>query len=219
MRGPRAAEPAAVPRVRAARPGPQRFLRRSVVESDQEELPGLEAAEGAEAQPPQPLQQQGAAGKTRRLIAERARRSPGCPGGPPPAAPPSTLPTPAWSRRERSESRAWTSRPAPVPPTAVPERRQRPRGRRTRGAPRPGRAQGARREEPERRKTTRTTEGRATSPDGRFLKFDIELGRGSSRLSIRGWIRRPGGGGLSELQVRDALAAGGGGAACMPCLA
>ena len=83
------AEPAALPRVRAARPGPQRFLRRSVVESDQEEPPGLEAAEAPGAQPPQPLQRRVLLlCKTRRLIAERARGRPAAPLPAAPAAPP-----------------------------------------------------------------------------------------------------------------------------------
>lgn len=80
----------AEPRARAARLGPQRFLRRSVVESDQEEPPGLEAAETPSAQPPQPLQRRVLLlCKTRRLIAERARcasRLPECPLGPWPGA-------------------------------------------------------------------------------------------------------------------------------------
>ena len=50
----------------------------------------------------------------------------------------------------------------------------------------------------------------ATSLDGRFLKFDIELGRGSFKTVYKGldtetWVEVA----WCELQVRDALAAGG----------
>ncbi|XP_042768240.1 serine/threonine-protein kinase WNK2 isoform X8 [Panthera leo] len=189
------AEPAAVPRARAARPGPQRFLRRSVVESDQEEPPGLEAAEAPGAQPPQPLQRRVLLlCKTRRLIAERARGRPAAPAAPaaaaaaaavaPPGSPADPGPEPAGAQEPGPD-------PAPAPPgepredeaaaaaaaagredAAAPEAR-----------PEPGRA---RRGEPEEEEDDEDLKAVATSLDGRFLKFDIELGRGSFKTVYKG---------------------------------
>uniref|UniRef100_A0ABI7X0U3 non-specific serine/threonine protein kinase n=1 Tax=Felis catus TaxID=9685 RepID=A0ABI7X0U3_FELCA len=184
------AEPAAVPRARAARPGPQRFLRRSVVESDQEEPPGLEAAEAPGAQPPQPLQRRVLLlCKTRRLIAERARGRPAAPAAPaaaavaPPGSPADPGPEPTGAQEPGPD-------PAPAPPgepredeaaaaaaagredAAAPEAR-----------PEPGRA---RRGEPEEEEDDEDLKAVATSLDGRFLKFDIELGRGSFKTVYKG---------------------------------
>ncbi|XP_039744404.1 serine/threonine-protein kinase WNK2 isoform X4 [Pteropus medius] len=181
------AEPPAVPRARAARPGPQRFLRRSVVESDQEEPPGLEAAEVPGAQPPQPLQRRVLLlCKTRRLIAERARGRPAAPApsalATPPSAPsapgpeptvvqePGLDPAPAPDGGPGEEAAAAAARKEDA---GVPETR-----------PEPGRA---RRDEPEEEEDDEDDlKAVATSLDGRFLKFDIELGRGSFKTVYKG---------------------------------
>ncbi|KAM8800691.1 serine/threonine-protein kinase WNK2 isoform 7-T7 [Rhynchonycteris naso] len=184
-------EPAAVPRARAARPGPQRFLRRSVVESDQEEPPGLEAAEAPSAQPPQPLQRRVLLSKTRRLIAERARGRPAAPAPAAPAAPaaPPCAPSAPGPELAGAQEPGLDTVPAPAPDgepreeasvarkedAGVPEAR-----------PEPGRA---RRDEPEGEEEEDDEDDLkavATSLDGRFLKFDIELGRGSFKTVYKG---------------------------------
>lgn len=74
--------------------------------------------------------------------------------------------------------------------------------------PEPGRA---RRDEPEEEEDDEDDlKAVATSLDGRFLKFDIELGRGSFKTVYKGldtetWVEVA----WCELQVRDALAASG----------
>ncbi|XP_077918074.1 serine/threonine-protein kinase WNK2 isoform X6 [Halichoerus grypus] len=180
------AEPAAVPRARAARPGPQRFLRRSVVESDQEEPPGLEAAEAPSAQPPQPLQRRVLLlCKTRRLIAERARGRPAAPAAPaaaaPPGAPADPGPQPAGAQEPGPD-------PEPASPGGPREEAAAAAGREDAAAcearPEPGRT---RRDEPEEEEDDEDDlKAVATSLDGRFLKFDIELGRGSFKTVYKG---------------------------------
>ncbi|XP_027471087.2 serine/threonine-protein kinase WNK2 isoform X13 [Zalophus californianus] len=180
------AEPAAVPRARAARPGPQRFLRRSVVESDQEEPPGLEAAEAPSAQPPQPLQRRVLLlCKTRRLIAERARGRPAAPAAPgaaaPPGAPADPGPPPAGAREPGPD-------PEPAPSggpreAAAAAAAGREDAAASEARPEPGRP---RRDEPEEDDDEDDLKAVATSLDGRFLKFDIELGRGSFKTVYKG---------------------------------
>ncbi|XP_004393648.1 PREDICTED: serine/threonine-protein kinase WNK2 [Odobenus rosmarus divergens] len=183
------AEPAAVPRARAARPGPQRFLRRSVVESDQEEPPGLEAAEAPSAQPPQPLQRRVLLlCKTRRLIAERARGRPAAPAAPaaaaPPGAPADPGPQPAGAQEPGPD-------PEPAPPGGPREEEAaaaaaagREDAAASEARPEPGRT---RRDEPEDEDDDEDDlKAVATSLDGRFLKFDIELGRGSFKTVYKG---------------------------------
>ncbi|XP_061282216.1 serine/threonine-protein kinase WNK2 isoform X7 [Bos javanicus] len=183
------AEPAAVPRVRAARPGPQRFLRRSVVESDQEEPPGLEAAEAPGAQPPQPLQRRVLLlCKTRRLIAERARGRPAAPLPAAPAAPPSNLADPGLQPGGAQEPGPDPA-PAPVPaPDGGPREEIAATRKEDAGAPEARPELGrARREEPEEEEDDEDDlKAVATSLDGRFLKFDIELGRGSFKTVYKG---------------------------------
>ncbi|XP_047556690.1 serine/threonine-protein kinase WNK2 isoform X10 [Lutra lutra] len=186
------AEPAAVPRARAARPGPQRFLRRSVVESDQEEPPGLEAAEAPSAQPPQPLQRRVLLlCKTRRLIAERARGRPAAPAAPaaaaPPGAPADPGPEPAGAQ-EPGPDPAPSSPGGPGEEAAAAAAAAAAAGREDAAAPEarpePGRT---RREEPEEEEDDEDDlKAVATSLDGRFLKFDIELGRGSFKTVYKG---------------------------------
>uniref|UniRef100_Q3UH66-6 Isoform 6 of Serine/threonine-protein kinase WNK2 n=1 Tax=Mus musculus TaxID=10090 RepID=Q3UH66-6 len=186
----------AEPRARAARLGPQRFLRRSVVESDQEEPPGLEAAETPSAQPPQPLQRRVLLlCKTRRLIAERARGRPAAPAPAAPAAPPGSPSVPS----DPGPERAGTQEPSPDPTTASAAATQVPDGGprqeeapaptqedagTTEAKPEPGRA---RKDEPEEEEDDEDDlKAVATSLDGRFLKFDIELGRGSFKTVYKG---------------------------------
>uniref|UniRef100_A0A8C2MP53 non-specific serine/threonine protein kinase n=1 Tax=Cricetulus griseus TaxID=10029 RepID=A0A8C2MP53_CRIGR len=187
----------AEPRARAARLGPQRFLRRSVVESDQEEPPGLEAAETPSSQPPQPLQRRVLLlCKTRRLIAERARGRPAAPAPAAPAAPSDSPGAPS----DPGPERAGTQEPSPDPTTASAAAEPVPDGgprqeeeapaptREIAGAteakPEPGRA---RKDEPEVEEDDEDDlKAVATSLDGRFLKFDIELGRGSFKTVYKG---------------------------------
>lgn len=201
------AEPAAVPRVRAARPGPQRFLRRSVVESDQEEPPGLEATEAPGAQPPQPLQRRVLLlCKTRRLIAERARGRPAAPAPAEPATAPSAPGPEPVGAQEPCLDPAPDPDGGPAEQAAAAERKDDAGGPEAR--PDPARA---RRDEPEEEEDDEDDlKAVATSLDGRFLKFDIELGRGSFKTVYKGldtetWVEVA----WCELQVRGALAAGG----------
>ncbi|XP_032124384.1 serine/threonine-protein kinase WNK2 isoform X8 [Sapajus apella] len=186
----------AEPRAKAARPGPQRFLRRSVVESDQEEPPGLEAAEAPGPQPPQPLQRRVLLlCKTRRLIAERARGRPAAPAPAAPAAPPGAPGAPADAGPELLVAQE----PVPDPTAAAAETAPAPDGGpreeaaatvrkedegATEAKPEPGRT---RRDEPEEEEDDEDDlKAVATSLDGRFLKFDIELGRGSFKTVYKG---------------------------------
>ncbi|XP_017402389.2 serine/threonine-protein kinase WNK2 isoform X9 [Cebus imitator] len=186
----------AEPRAKAARPGPQRFLRRSVVESDQEEPPGLEAAEAPGPQPPQPLQRRVLLlCKTRRLIAERARGRPAAPAPAAPAAPPGAPGAPADAGPELLVKQE----PVPDPTAAAAETAPAPDGGpreeaaatvrkedegATEAKPEPGRT---RRDEPEEEEDDEDDlKAVATSLDGRFLKFDIELGRGSFKTVYKG---------------------------------
>ncbi|XP_071072687.1 serine/threonine-protein kinase WNK2 [Dasypus novemcinctus] len=192
---------AAAPRAREARPVHQRFLRRSVVESDQEEPPGLEAAEAPGAQAPQPLQRRVLLlCKTRRLIAERARGA-GRPAPPAPAASPCAPGGPAPPAPEAAAAPSPGPGPDPGPaPAAASALDGSPREEKAAGAaeaterkeeagaaeakPEPGRA---RREEPEEEEDDEDDlKAVATSLDGRFLKFDIELGRGSFKTVYKG---------------------------------
>ncbi|XP_049751510.1 serine/threonine-protein kinase WNK2 isoform X3 [Elephas maximus indicus] len=187
------AEPAAAPRAREARPVHQRFLRRSVVESDQEEPPGLETAEAPGAQPPQPLQRRVLLlCKTRRLIAERARGA----GRPAPAAPRLTPGGPVPPVSEAADAQGPSPVPdpatapaAPAPDGSPPEEaavaaERKEEAGTAEAKPDPGRA---RREEPEEEEDDEDDlKAVATSLDGRFLKFDIELGRGSFKTVYKG---------------------------------
>ncbi|XP_007951214.1 serine/threonine-protein kinase WNK2 [Orycteropus afer afer] len=187
------AEPAAAPRVREARPVHQRFLRRSVVESDQEEPLGLEAAEAPGAQPPQPLQRRVLLlCKTRRLIAERTRGA----GRPAPAASPLAPGVLALSASEAADAQDSGLDPVPAAAPAlrapdgssreeaVAERKEDAGTGEAKSEPEPGRA---RREEPEEEEDDEDDlKAVATSLDGRFLKFDIELGRGSFKTVYKG---------------------------------
>uniref|UniRef100_A0A8C5U6D3 non-specific serine/threonine protein kinase n=1 Tax=Malurus cyaneus samueli TaxID=2593467 RepID=A0A8C5U6D3_9PASS len=144
-----------------ARAGP-RFLRRSVVDSDQEEpafdLPEAEHQRRIILLP-----------KTRRIIAERAKVGQGsaeaagreaeC-SGEPRATPPSGSAAGAEEQKELGKDA---------------ERREAQDVAKDQGK--------AKKEEPEEEADMKAV---ATSPDGRFLKFDIELGRGSFKTVYKG---------------------------------
>ncbi|XP_027692787.1 serine/threonine-protein kinase WNK2 isoform X10 [Vombatus ursinus] len=177
----------------------QRFLRRSVVDSDQEELPGLEPPEPEPSpQPPQPLRKVLLLSKTRRLIAERAkgggaRAAPELPGTP---QPPAGAPVPEAAREaspgpgSRGDGAAAASAVASsaaqsgqdvekkeavtVAASAAPAEVKSEPG-------------STKKEEPEEEEDDEDDlKAVATSPDGRFLKFDIELGRGSFKTVYKG---------------------------------
>ncbi|XP_016870538.1 serine/threonine-protein kinase WNK2 isoform X5 [Homo sapiens] len=186
----------AEPRAKAARPGPQRFLRRSVVESDQEEPPGLEAAEAPGPQPPQPLQRRVLLlCKTRRLIAERARGRPAAPAPAAlvaqpgaPGAPADAGPEPVGTQEPGPDPIAAAVETAPAPDGGPREEAAATVRKEDEGAaeakPEPGRT---RRDEPEEEEDDEDDlKAVATSLDGRFLKFDIELGRGSFKTVYKG---------------------------------
>ncbi|ETE68664.1 Serine/threonine-protein kinase WNK2, partial [Ophiophagus hannah] len=139
-KGGRTAAPAPFPRVPYAKDpktAHQRFLRRSVVDSDQEEPP-FESAEPEQQQQPKKIL---ILSKTRRIIAERAK---------------------AGQR-----------------PVVVEETRP--------GEEPAGQDQGkSKKEEAEEEEEEADMKAVATSPDGRFLKFDIELGRGSFKTVYKG---------------------------------
>uniref|UniRef100_A0A672U0P6 non-specific serine/threonine protein kinase n=1 Tax=Strigops habroptila TaxID=2489341 RepID=A0A672U0P6_STRHB len=141
----------------------QRFLRRSVVDSDQEE-PSFDLPESEHQRKIILLP------KTRRIIAERAKAGhgppePGCPGSEPAAGP----------------------RPAPGPGSAAGAEEQKEPGRdveRKEAADASRDQSKAKKEEPEEEEAD--MKAVATSLDGRFLKFDIELGRGSFKTVYKG---------------------------------
>ncbi|XP_053146448.1 serine/threonine-protein kinase WNK2 isoform X3 [Hemicordylus capensis] len=166
-KGSRAARPAPLPRVPYAKDPKiihQRFLRRSVVDSDQEE-PTFE--------PSEPEQQQKKIilfSKTKRIIAERAKagqRTAEEPGlveelaGPAKEAAPESL----AAGDEQKESGKDAEKKALE---AVKDQSK------------------SKKEEPEEEEEEADMKAVATSPDGRFLKFDIELGRGSFKTVYKG---------------------------------
>ncbi|XP_062475577.1 serine/threonine-protein kinase WNK2 isoform X10 [Pezoporus occidentalis] len=141
----------------------QRFLRRSVVDSDQEE-PAFDLPESEHQRKIILLP------KTRRIIAERAKAGhgspePGCPGSEPAAGP----------------------KPAPGPGSAAGAEEQKEPGKdveRKEAADASRDQSKAKKEEPEEEEAD--MKAVATSLDGRFLKFDIELGRGSFKTVYKG---------------------------------
>lgn len=161
----------AAPAAPAARPPPrgpgsrdsklvhQRFLRRSVVDSDQEEpafdLPEAEHQRRIILLP-----------KTRRIIAERAKTGQEAAG------------------REAECSREPRAAPAAGSAAGAEEQKEPGKDAERREAQDAAKDQGkAKKEEPEEEADMKAV---ATSPDGRFLKFDIELGRGSFKTVYKG---------------------------------
>lgn len=223
-RGGRAAPPAPFPRVPYARDpkmAHQRFLRRSVVESDQEEPP-FEPAE------PEPAQQKKIIliSKTRRIIAERAKagQRPVVPETPlrkeeapapavaaaAAAAPAAAPAAPAVVAAPAAEAEAGAAAESPLAAAAAggetkeagseggredAEKKEAP------GSPKE--QSKSKKEEAEEEEEEDDMKAVATSPDGRFLKFDIELGRGSFKTVYKGldtetWVEVA----WCELQVR-----------------
>ncbi|XP_066051812.1 serine/threonine-protein kinase WNK2 isoform X2 [Chamaea fasciata] len=140
----------------------QRFLRRSVVDSDQEEpafdLPEAEHQRRIILLP-----------KTRRIIAERAKAGQG-----------------AAESAGREAECSGEPRAAPTAGSAAGAEEQKEPGKdaERREAQDAAKDQGkAKKEEPEEEADMKAV---ATSPDGRFLKFDIELGRGSFKTVYKG---------------------------------
>ncbi|XP_072790881.1 serine/threonine-protein kinase WNK2 isoform X15 [Taeniopygia guttata] len=137
----------------------QRFLRRSVVDSDQEEpafdLPEAENQRRIILLP-----------KTRRIIAERAKTGQEAAG------------------REAEGSREPRATPAAGSAAGAEEQKEPGKDAERREAQDAAKDQGkAKKEEPEEEADMKAV---ATSPDGRFLKFDIELGRGSFKTVYKG---------------------------------
>uniref|UniRef100_A0A8B9TVF4 non-specific serine/threonine protein kinase n=1 Tax=Anas platyrhynchos TaxID=8839 RepID=A0A8B9TVF4_ANAPL len=139
----------------------QRFLRRSVVDSDQEE-PAFDLPESEHQRKIILLP------KTRRIIAERAKagqgQEKGCLGTEPPGQ---LKPGPAPGGAPGAEEQKETGKDA--------ERKEAADASKDHGK--------AKKEEPEEEADMKAV---ATSLDGRFLKFDIELGRGSFKTVYKG---------------------------------
>nr|XP_020659371.1 serine/threonine-protein kinase WNK2 isoform X7 [Pogona vitticeps] len=205
-RGGRAGPSALFPRVPYAKDPKmvhQRFLRRSVVESDQEEAP-FEPAE------PEPAQQKKIIliSKTRRIIAERAKAG--------------QRPVVQETRLRKEEpavaAAAVAAAPVPVAPSATAEAKagvaaesplaaggdakeegggggggggdsneEGKEDAEKKEAPDSSKDQSkSKKEEAEEEEEEADMKAVATSPDGRFLKFDIELGRGSFKTVYKG---------------------------------
>ncbi|XP_038627979.1 serine/threonine-protein kinase WNK2 isoform X5 [Tachyglossus aculeatus] len=205
-RGQRAADPAAACAVSKGgrRPAPpardpklvhQRFLRRSVVDSDQEEPPGLEPV-GSETSssprptppPPPPQQPQRKVlllSKTRRLIAERAKG--GAPKPDETAEGPAAVAQPPGAAAESAPGPGGQESGEAAAAAAAAKESGRDAERRgaatTEAKVEPGRTK---KEAPEEEEEEDDLKAVATSLDGRFLKFDIELGRGSFKTVYKG---------------------------------
>nr|XP_056707574.1 serine/threonine-protein kinase WNK2 [Euleptes europaea] len=168
-KGGRAAAPAPLPRLPYAKDPKlvhQRFLRRSVVDSDQEE-PTFEPAE-----PEQQQQQQKKIlllSKTRRIIAERVK---------------------AGQPVVEEKGPGKEAVPQAEVPEALPARgpeKEDSKDAEKKEVPEPSKEQSkSKREEAEEEEEEADMKAVATSPDGRFLKFDIELGRGSFKTVYKG---------------------------------
>ncbi|KAL8212481.1 UNVERIFIED_CONTAM: hypothetical protein K2H54_048102 [Gekko kuhli] len=168
-RGGKAAAPAAprLPYAKDPKLVHQRFLRRSVVDSDQEE-PTFE--------PSEPEQQKKIIlfSKTRRIIAERVK---------------------AGQRVVEEKGLGEEAIPQDkgvVPETLLASSQQKPSGKDVEKKempeqPEPSKEQSkSKKEEAEEEEEEADMKAVATSPDGRFLKFDIELGRGSFKTVYKG---------------------------------
>ncbi|XP_042307080.1 serine/threonine-protein kinase WNK2 isoform X2 [Sceloporus undulatus] len=180
----------------------QRFLRRSVVDSDQEEPP----FEPTEPEPPPPQKKILLISKTRRIIAERAKAAqrPGKLVEEEEARPGKEEPSPASGPKGDGGGAAGAAA-APEGPQgllsgaqAAPEAEAAGKGTgegvpelegdaEKKEAPEATKEQGkTKKEEAEEEEEEADMKAVATSPDGRFLKFDIELGRGSFKTVYKG---------------------------------
>lgn len=165
-RGGKAAPPAAprLPYAKDPKLVHQRFLRRSVVDSDQEE-PTFE--------PSEPEQQKKIIlfSKTRRIIAERVKagqrvveeKGPGEEATPQDKG---VLPETLSASSPQKESSKDVEKKEVPEPSKEPSK--------------------SKKEEAEEEEEEADMKAVATSPDGRFLKFDIELGRGSFKTVYKG---------------------------------
>ncbi|XP_054833463.1 serine/threonine-protein kinase WNK2 [Eublepharis macularius] len=167
-KGGRSVAPAPLPRLQYAKDPKlvhQRFLRRSVVDSDQEE-PTFEPSE-----PPEQQKKIILFSKTRRIIAERVK---------------------AGQRvvEEKGLGEETLAQPKGiVPETLLASGQQKDSGKdvEKKEVPEPSKEQvKSKKEEPEEEEEEDDMKAVATSPDGRFLKFDIELGRGSFKTVYKG---------------------------------
>ncbi|XP_039204498.1 serine/threonine-protein kinase WNK2 isoform X2 [Crotalus tigris] len=178
-KGGRAAAPAPFPRVPYAKDpktAHQRFLRRSVVDSDQEEIP-FEPAEPEQQQQPPPKKVLFLS-KTKRIIAERVK------AGQRPVVVEETRPVeePAGQVKEAAAER--------LPAGDQAKEGSGGGGKEDAGkkeVPESSKDQSkSKKEEAEEEEEEADMKAVATSPDGRFLKFDIELGRGSFKTVYKG---------------------------------
>ncbi|XP_026576687.1 serine/threonine-protein kinase WNK2 [Pseudonaja textilis] len=173
-KGGRTAAPAPFPRVPYAKnpkTAHQRFLRRSVVDSDQEEPP-FEHAEPEQQQQPKKIL---ILSKTRRIIAERAK------AGQRPVVVEETRP---------GEEPAGQVKGVAAERLSAGDQAKEGGGKEDAGkkeVSEPSKDQGkSKKEEAEEEEEEADMKAVATSPDGRFLKFDIELGRGSFKTVYKG---------------------------------
>ncbi|XP_077781034.1 serine/threonine-protein kinase WNK2 isoform X16 [Podarcis muralis] len=184
-------DPAAVPRGgRPAAPAPflrvpyakdpkaahQRFLRRSVVDSDQEE-PTFE--------PPEPQQPQQKKiilfSKTRRIIAERVKA-----GQRPVVEEAQPGEQPAEPAKAAAAPEALPNSVAAAAAEEPKERSGKEDAEKKEAAESLKEQSKSKKEEAEDEEEEADMKAVATSPDGRFLKFDIELGRGSFKTVYKG---------------------------------
>ncbi|XP_058025945.1 serine/threonine-protein kinase WNK2 isoform X5 [Ahaetulla prasina] len=169
-KGGRAAAPAPFPRVPYAKDpktAHQRFLRRSVVDSDQEEPPFEPAESQQQQQQPKKIL---ILSKTRRIIAERAKAG---------QRPVVVEEEPAGQVKGVAAERLSAG-----------DQAKEGGGKEDAGkkeVPESSKDQGkSKKEEAEEEEEEADMKAVATSPDGRFLKFDIELGRGSFKTVYKG---------------------------------
>lgn len=193
-KGGRTAAPAPFPRVPYAKDpktAHQRFLRRSVVDSDQEEPP-FEPAEPQQQQQQQPKKIL-ILSKPRRIIAERGK------AGQRPVVVEETRP---------GEEPAGQVKGVAAERLSAGDQAKEGGGKEDAGkkeVPESSKDQGkSKKEEAEEEEEEADMKAVATSPDGRFLKFDIELGRGSFKTVYKGldtetWVEVA----WCELQVRQ----------------
>ncbi|XP_060544320.1 serine/threonine-protein kinase WNK2 isoform X3 [Pantherophis guttatus] len=172
-KGGRTAAPAPFPRVPYAKDPKtayQRFLRRSVVDSDQEE-PHFEPAEPQQQQPKKIL----ILSKTRRIIAEKGK------AGQRPVVVEETRP---------GEEPAGQVKGVAAERLSAGDQAKEGGGKEDAGkkeVPESSKDQAkSKKEEAEEEEEEADMKAVATSPDGRFLKFDIELGRGSFKTVYKG---------------------------------
>lgn len=174
-KGGRTAAPAPFPRVPYAKDPKtvhQRFLRRSVVDSDQEEPPFEPAEPEQQQQQPKKIL---ILSKTRRIIAERAK------AGQRPVVVEETRP----GEEPAGQVKVVAAESLPAGDQAKEGGGKEDAGKKE--VPESSKDLGkSKKEEAEEEEEEADMKAVATSPDGRFLKFDIELGRGSFKTVYKG---------------------------------